>query len=72
MNKSKESTEELILSILSENGESSTSVIIKRITKENNDCIDRVPGALVALKEKDRVKRRLSKEKKAVLWSLAF
>jgi hypothetical protein len=69
---SKESTEELIISILSEIGESSTSEIIKRITKENNDCIDRVPGALVALKEKKRVTRRLSKEKKAVLWSLSF
>jgi hypothetical protein len=70
MDSSEKSTQDLIIAFLSEHGESSTSEIIKNITKDNNDCADRIPGALVGLREKKQVKRRLSKEKKAVVWSL--
>ncbi|MFX0113805.1 MAG: hypothetical protein ACFFB3_04600 [Candidatus Hodarchaeota archaeon] len=70
MDSNEKSTEDRIIAFLSEFGERSTSEIIKNITRENKDCIDRIPGALVALREKNQVKRRLSKERKAVVWSL--
>lgn len=70
MNSSKKPIEDLIISILSEQGEISTGEIIRKVSREENDCIDRIPSVLVALKENNRIKRRLSKEKKAILWSL--
>ena len=70
MNSDMGSTQDLILAFLSENGESSTSEIVKNVTKIDEECADRIPGALVALREKNQIKRRLSKEKKAVVWSL--
>ncbi|MHA2496098.1 MAG: hypothetical protein ACXAEI_11460 [Candidatus Hodarchaeales archaeon] len=70
MDSSKKPIEDLIITILSEQGEISTGEIIRKVNREEKDCIDRIPSVLVALKENNRIKRRVSKEKKAIVWSL--
>lgn len=70
MNSSKKPIEDLIISILCEQGEISTGELIKKVNREEKDCIDRIPSVLVAMKENNRIKRRLSKEKKGIVWSL--
>lgn len=71
MDSSKKPIEDLIIAILSEQGEISTGEIIRKVNREEKDCIDRIPSVLVALKENNRIKRRVSKKKKAIVWSLA-
>ncbi len=70
MNSLKKDTEKRIISILKEISEATTSEIVELAMKEDKDCKDRIPGALVALRENNLIKRRLSKEKRAVIWSM--
>ncbi|MHA2109603.1 MAG: DUF4386 domain-containing protein [Candidatus Hodarchaeales archaeon] len=61
-----------ITMILKELGEVTTAEIIDKASQvsHSRDCKDRVPGTLVALEKEKRVSKRISKEKKAIVWRL--
>ncbi|MHA2366330.1 MAG: hypothetical protein ACXAC7_20405 [Candidatus Hodarchaeales archaeon] len=59
-----------VLLILEDLGEASTAEIIEEAALLSNECKDRVPRSLLALYRDGKVNRRISKEKKAILWSL--
>lgn len=63
-------SKEKILNILRELGESSTAEVIKGASKLKGRCKDLVPVILVVLEKEKKVSRRISKEKKAIVWSI--
>ncbi len=60
-----------ISTILEDLGEATTAEIIDKASVISHDCKDRIPNALVVLEKENRVVKRLSKEKKAIVWRLA-
>ena len=64
-------SKEKVLNLLKEIGESSTAEIIDiAISKLTGRCKDLVPVILVVLEKEKKVSRRISKEKKAIVWSV--
>ncbi len=59
-----------VLNLLKELGEASTAEVIERASKLTGRCKDLVPVILVVLEKEKKVSRRLSKEKKAIVWSV--
>ncbi|MFX1534614.1 MAG: hypothetical protein ACFFDI_10365, partial [Promethearchaeota archaeon] len=50
--------------------EATTTEIIEKVAEISRDCKDRVSGTLAVLLRDGVVKRAISKEKKAFVWSL--
>lgn len=61
---------ETITMILEELGEATTEEIIKEASQVSRDCKDRIPNTLVTLEEENKIIKRISKEKKALVWRL--
>ena len=64
-------TKARVVQILERLGEATTSEIIDEASKASSECKDRVPSNLVLLEKDGVVTRRLSKEKKGYVWTLA-
>lgn len=64
-------TKARVIKILERLGEATTKEIIEEASKESKECKDRVPGNLVLLEREEVVTKRLSKEKKGYVWTLA-
>ena len=60
-----------ILNLLKELGEASTAEVIEEASKLTGRCKDLVPVILVVLEKEKKVRRKISKEKKAIIWSVA-
>ena len=70
--KDSESAKRLILFLLDDMGEATTEEIIKEAeTLGVAECRDRVPPSIADLYNEGLLKRKLSKEKKAIVWSLS-
>ena len=61
-----------ITMILEKLGESTTVEIIDEVSRvaRSPECKDRIPGTLVALEKEKKVTKRISKEKRAIVWTL--
>ena len=59
-----------ILNLLKELGEASTAEVIEEASKLTGRCKDLVPVILVVLEKEKKVSRKISKEKKAIIWSV--
>ena len=70
MSSNSDESKEKILNILRELGESSTAEVIHSASKLEGRCKDLVPVILVVLEKEKKVSRRISKEKKAIVWSI--
>jgi len=64
-------TKARVIQILERLGEATTKEIIEEASKESKECKDRVPGNLILLEREEVVTKRLSKEKKGYVWTLA-
>ena len=72
MGKSMEKTKRLILLLLNDMGPSSTEELIGEAeTLGIAECRDRVPGAIADLNSEGKLTKKLSKEKKAIVWGLS-
>lgn len=58
-----------VLNLLKDLGEASTAEIIEKASKLSGRCKDLVPVILVVLEKEKKVSRRISKEKKAIIWT---
>ena len=66
------SAKRLILFLLDDMGEATTEELIKEAeTLGVAECRDRVPPSIAALYDEGMLNRKLSKEKKAIVWSLS-
>ncbi len=62
----------LVLFLLDDIGELTTEQLIAEVGLLGiNECQDRVPSALADLCEENLVNKKLSKEKRAIVWRLA-
>jgi hypothetical protein len=61
---------ETITMILKEMGEATTTEIIDESSRVSAECKDRIPEALAALENDQKVTKRFSKEKKGFVWTL--
>ena len=67
-----EKTKQLILLLLNDMGPSSTEELISEAeTLGIAECRDRVPGAIADLNSAGMLSKKLSKEKKAIVWGLS-
>ncbi|MFX1261900.1 MAG: DUF4386 domain-containing protein [Promethearchaeota archaeon] len=64
-------TKQRVIRILERLGEATTSEIIEEASKESDECKDRVPRNLILLEQEQRITKRLSREKKGYVWTLA-
>ena len=64
-------TKERVFRILERLGEATTIEIIEEASKEADECKDRVPRNLILMEKEEVVTKRLSREKKGYVWSLA-
>lgn len=64
-------TKKTILLILEdwENG-ATTAEIIEEAAQVSKECRDRVPRTLIALEREGKIKKEISKERKAIVWKL--
>ncbi len=63
-------SKKLILEYLNEKNAETTEGLIKFVSQEAEECRDKVPQALISLSKEGKVVKKLSKEKKAFVWSL--
>ncbi len=67
-----EKTKRLILILLHNDGPSTTEELITEAESLGiAECRDRLPGALAALNSEGKLTKKLSKEKKAIVWDLS-
>ena len=59
-----------ILQLLKDIGEASTAEVIDKASNLGERCKDLVPVILVVLEKEKKVSRKISKEKKAIIWSV--
>lgn len=60
-----------ILNILKNNSEATTQEILEAAFKISKHCKDRIPVTLKRLEKEQLLVKRISKEKRAIVWSLA-
>ena len=69
--KDQDTTQTLIIEILKDMGKATTIELIKEAeTLGLAECTDRIPSALVELSAQGSVKKQISREKKAIIWTL--
>lgn len=56
--------------LLEELGEATTAEIVEEASRVSRECKDRIPRTLIALEEEKKVTKRISKERKAIVWTL--
>ena len=56
--------------LLEDLGEASTEEVIQEAISVSSKCKDRVPSILIALEKEKKVLKRISKEKKAIVWKI--
>ncbi|MHA2334347.1 MAG: hypothetical protein ACXAEU_20135 [Candidatus Hodarchaeales archaeon] len=59
-----------VLLLLEDLGPSTTQELITEANTFSSECADRLPGTLVKLEKEGKIKKKLSREKKAIVWSL--
>ena len=70
--KSLEKSRKLIMFVLQDMGEATTEELIAEAeTLGIAECRDRIPSAIADLNAEGLVNKKLSKEKKAIVWSLS-
>ncbi|MFX0184336.1 MAG: hypothetical protein ACFE95_14730 [Candidatus Hodarchaeota archaeon] len=70
--KTQETAKEFIILLLEDMKEATTAELMNEIEKLGvPECRDRVPSALAELSSKGLIKKSISREKKAIMWSLA-
>ena len=62
--------EKAIYWILEDLGEATTAEVIKETLDLPNNCKDKVPSLLKTLQRYNLISQRISKEKKAIVWSV--
>ena len=62
------SDKQVVLLVLEEIGEGSSAEVMVEASKISAKCKDRVPSILLALEKEQKVVKRISKEKKAIVW----
>lgn len=64
-----------LLSFLQQTGPSTTNELIRYAPKKEDDCFDkkraRVVAVLLALEDQKLISKEITKEKRAIVWSLA-
>lgn len=69
--KDQERTKTLIVMLLEDMKEATTTELIEEAdTLGISECRDRVPAALAELVSEGKIQKRISREKKALLWTL--
>ena len=63
-------SKKLIFAYLEKNKSGTTEELIEYVSKEAEECRDKVPQALLSLVRDGKVSKSLSKTKKAFIWSL--
>ena len=63
-------TEKAILWIVEDLGEALTSEIIQEASDLPNNCKDKVPGILISLEKKKFISKKISREKRGIIWSI--
>ena len=72
MAKSMEKTKQLVLLLLNDMDEATTEELITEAEALGiAECRDRVPGAIADLNSEGMLTKKLSKEKKAIVWGLS-
>ncbi|MFW9779168.1 MAG: hypothetical protein ACFFE8_09975 [Candidatus Heimdallarchaeota archaeon] len=66
-----EKTKTLILLLLKDMVEATTAEIVNEASIISADCKDRVPAAIAGLNRAGMLHRSISREKKAIVWSLS-
>ncbi|MFW9854750.1 MAG: hypothetical protein ACFFFG_06800 [Candidatus Thorarchaeota archaeon] len=66
-----EKTKTLILLLLKDMVEATTAEIVNEASIISADCKDRVPAAIAGLNRAGMLLRSISREKKAIVWSLS-
>jgi predicted transcriptional regulator len=60
--------EKAILWILEDLGLASTAEIIEEVLDLPNNCKDKVPSILISLEKKKFITKKISKEKRGIVW----
>ncbi len=69
--KDQDTTQTLIIEFLKDMKEATTVELIKEAeTLGIAECADRIPSALVELNSQGLVKKQISREKKAIIWTI--
>jgi hypothetical protein len=69
--KDQDTTRTLIIELLKDMNEATTVELIREAeTLGIAECRDRIPSALAELNSQGLVKKQISKEKKAIIWTL--
>jgi hypothetical protein len=69
--KDQDTTRTLIIELLKDMNEATTVELIREAeTLGIAECSDRIPSALAELNSQGLVKKQISKEKKAIIWTL--
>lgn len=69
--KDQDTTRTLIIELLKDMLEATTVELIKEAeTLGLAECVDRIPAALAELNSQGLVKKQISREKKAIIWTL--
>lgn len=70
--KDQDKTRTLIIELLKDMNEATTVELIREAeTLGIAECSDRIPAALAELNSEGLVKKQISKEKKAIIWTLS-
>ena len=60
---------ETVIAVLNELGEASTFEIIEILSRRSKECKDRIPKTLITLEKENKIVKKISKERKAIVWS---
>lgn len=60
---------ETVIAVLNELGEASTSEIVEIVSRRSKQCKDRIPKTLIILEKENKIVKKISKERKAIVWS---
>lgn len=60
--------EKAILIILEDLGEASTAEVVEEVADLPNNCKDKAPSILMTLEKYKLISKKISKEKKAIVW----
>ena len=59
-----------VILLLEDMGPTTTKELQEEASIVSKECSDRLPGSLLSLEKKGTIKKELSREKKALVWSL--
>ncbi|MHA1448618.1 MAG: hypothetical protein ACTSP4_04260 [Candidatus Hodarchaeales archaeon] len=59
-----------VILLLEDMGPSTTKELQEEASIVSKECADRLPGSLLTLEKRGKIRKELSKEKKSIVWSL--